>query len=147
MLIIQLLTQVLQRGSIDRNLATMTKHFMGLKWPNMCGQIVHVNENSRVIPDQTEKLSMFIQAFFFQFSIIFYPSPLAYALLLCKYLQAEIMKTTKYNMTTTNKKFEQRSCLIQNIIFTNQRSTFKKIIAHLCPSRFASLFLRRYEIS
>ena len=58
--------------------------------------------------DETENLSMFIQALFFQFSIIFYPSPLAYALLLYKYLQAEIMKTTKY-MTTRNKKFQQRS--------------------------------------
>ena len=45
---------------------------------------------------------------FVQFSIIFYPSPLAYALLLCRYLQAEIIKTTKY-MTTVNKKFKQRS--------------------------------------
>ena len=69
---------------------------------------------------------------FFQFLIICYPSPLAYALLLCKYLQAEIMKTTiKYNMTTTNKKFQQRSSPIQIIICINHRKVFSKIIAHM----------------
>ena len=51
---------------------------------------------------------------FVQFSIIFYPSPLAYALLLCRYLQAEIIKTTKH-MTTVNKKFKQRSSVKEDV--------------------------------
>ena len=57
--------------------------------------------------DETENLSMFIQALFFS---IFH-NILSFTAGLCPvalYLQAEIMNTTKY-ITTRNKKFQQRS--------------------------------------